>query len=71
MVHGGQLHAASQEKICMKTLLPYEDQISSVSHLGGIWTLFEGQKNLRKNSAIALKLDHKLNQHTPKAVLKC
>ncbi len=55
-------HAAAPEKACKKKILPFQTRISSVSQLGGTWTLFERNRELREHSVKALKLDQKVNE---------
>lgn len=56
------LFAATQEKECLKTLMPLQKQLLSVTKDGGVWARFEGRTDLQKDSVTALKVDSKLEQ---------
>lgn len=60
--NSGVLKAATQEKECLKTIMPMEKQLLSVTKDGGVWAQFEARKGLRNDSPIALKVDSKLEQ---------
>ncbi len=54
--------AATQEKECLKTLMPLEEQLLAVTEDGGVWARFEGRPDLRNESVTALKVDSKLEK---------